>query len=398
MRAPPRSILVLSAVSFFSMMGMSIVSPVLPDYALSFGVPFALAGLLVSGFGVARLFLDLPAGMLSERFGARRFMLLGLAIIAVSSLIAGFAANYAVLLAARVLEGAGSAVYTTTALTAVTRLSPRETRGINLSLYMSMFLIGTMIGPVVGGFAAEHFGLGAPFIVYGMMASFSFVLVWKTIGREEVVDTSVPIRLRSLFGLLRHYDILTINLANVCVFVARQGILNTVVPLYARLNLGMTLSDLGIILSIGAVGNLATMLLSGSMTDRYGRKPFFLAGLGLAAFFTAMVPLASDPVQLTVAVAGLSLSLGLAGPMAAWLTDVVDSKDLGGAMGLFRTMGDLGFVIAPVALAALAGTAGSISAVPFFLAAAFIAVTALPLLRTSDPAGADRMSRAVRRA
>ncbi len=224
------------------------------------------------------------------------------------------------------------------------------------------------------------------------------MLVWKTIGREEVVDTSAPIRLRSLFGLLRHYDILTINLANVCVFVARQGILNTVVPLYARLNLGMTLSDLGIILSIGAVGNLATMLLSGSMTDRYGRKPFFLAGLGLAAFFTAMVPLASDPVQLTVAVAGLSLSLGLAGPMAAWLTDVVDSKDLGGAMGLFRTMGDLGFVIAPVALAALAGTAGSISAVPFLLAAAFIAVTALPLLRTSDPAGADRMSRAVRRA
>ncbi|HPP45688.1 MAG TPA: MFS transporter, partial [Methanomassiliicoccaceae archaeon] len=203
MRAPQRSILVLSAASFFSMMGMSIVSPVLPDYALSFGVPFALAGLLISGFGLARLFIDIPAGMLSERFGAKRFMLLGLAIIAVSSLIAGFAGNYAVLLAARVLEGAGSAIYTTTSLTAVSRLSPKEKRGINLSLYTSMFLIGTMIGPVVGGLAAEHFGLGAPFTVYGLFASFSFVLVWKTIGKEEVVDPSSAIRPRELLSILR---------------------------------------------------------------------------------------------------------------------------------------------------------------------------------------------------
>ncbi|KQM12190.1 hypothetical protein AOA80_03290 [Methanomassiliicoccales archaeon RumEn M1] len=380
--------MVLSAASFFSMMGMSIVSPVIPDYALSFGVPFALAGLLISGFGLARLFVDLPAGMLSARFGARRFMLLGLAIIAVSSLIAGFALNYTVLLAARVLEGAGSAIYMTTSLTAVTKLSPRESRGVNLSLYMSMFLVGTMIGPVVGGFAAEHFGLGAPFTVYGLFASFSFLLVWKTIGREEVVDPSSAINLRELFGLLRRYDIATINMANVCVFVARQGILNTVVPLYARLNLGLALSELGVILSIAALGNLVTMLLSGSMTDRYGRKPFFLAGLGMTAFFIALVPFATDIVQLGVLIAGLSLSLGLAGPMAAWLTDVVRPGELGGAMGLFRTMGDLGYVVGPVALAALAGTSGSVSGAPFFLAAAVIVLLALPLVRTSDPAAA----------
>ena len=112
------------------MMGMSIVSPVIPDYALSFGVPFAMAGLLISGFGLARLLVDLPAGILSSRFGARRLMLLGLAIIAVSSLIAGFAGNYHVLLAARILEGAGSAIYMTTSLTAVTRLSPAGSRGV----------------------------------------------------------------------------------------------------------------------------------------------------------------------------------------------------------------------------------------------------------------------------
>jgi hypothetical protein len=57
-------------------------------------------------------------------------------------------------------------------------------------------------------------------------------------------------------------------------------------------------------------------------------------------------------------------------------------------MGLFRTMGDLGYVVGPVALAALAGTSGSVSGAPFFLAAAVIVLLALPLVRTSDPAAA----------
>jgi len=388
MKAPPRSILVLSIASFFSMMGMSIVSPVIPDYAISFGVPFALAGLLISGFGLARLFVDLPAGMLSERFGARRFMLLGLAIIAISSLIAGFAGNYSVLLAARILEGAGSAIYMTTSLTAVTKLSPVENRGINLSLYMSMFLVGTMIGPVVGGFAAEHFGLGAPFTVYGIFASISFILVWKTIGRDEVSDPTSDIHLRKLFGLLRNYDILSINLANICVFIARQGVLNTLVPLYARMNLGMALSELGVVLSIAALGNLITILLAGMMTDRYGRKPFFLAGLGLTALFVALIPFTSNIIQLAIVIAGLSLSLGLAGPMAAWLTDVTPPGEMGGSMGLFRTMGDFGYVVGPVVLAALAGTVGSVASMPFILAAVIVVLLTLPLIRTSDPAAA----------
>jgi len=380
---------VLSAVAFFTMIGVSIVSPVIPDYALSFGVSYALAGLLVSGFGVARLFLDLPAGILSQRFGPRRFMLLGLGIIASSSMIAGFAPDYSVLLAARVLEGIGSAVFTTTSLTAVTRMSPRESRGADLSLYMSMYLIGTVIGPVIGGVAAEGFGLGAPFIIYGLFALFSILLVWKTIPQDEAAEAEGSISFGQLFGLLKRYDVLTISFATFCVFIARQGILNTIVPLFARINIGLTLADLGIVLSIGAVGNLASMLMAGTLTDRYGRKPFFLAGLGLTALFTAMLPFASDIVQLTAVVAGLSLSLGLAGPMAAWLTDVVKPGELGGAMGLFRTFGDLGFVLAPVMLASLAGS-GTLTALPFLLAAGTIIMMALPLVRTSDPIGEQR--------
>jgi MFS family permease len=251
---------------------------------------------------------------------------------------------------------------------------------------MSMFLVGTVIGPVVGGFAAENFGLGAPFTVYGLCATFSAVLVWRTISPDTVTEVSSrPISARQLIGLLRKYDVITINLATVCVFVVRQGVLNTLVPIFGRLNIGLTLSELGVVLSVGAVGNLATMLLAGTLTDRFGRKRFFLAGLGLTAVFTALLPFAADPLQLTGIIVGLSLSLGLSGPAAAWLTDVVEPGELGGAMGLFRTIGDLGFVLAPVTLAAVAGTAGTVAGLPFFLAAGAVLLLTVPLMWTRDP-------------
>lgn len=392
MRLPSRPILILSVVAFLVMLGTSIVSPVLPVYALTFGVSLALVGLLISGFGVARFIIDLPAGVMAERVGSRRFMLFGLAVIAVSSIIAGVAWDYSILLTARIFEGIGSAMYTTTSLTAVSRLSPKESRGANMSLYLGMFLLGTVAGPAIGGVTAEAFGPGAPFLFYGLCAVASVGLVW---GSKDIRGGSItaaePITLPQLGRLLRRYDVISINLATICVFITRQGVLNTVVPLYARYNLGISLTDLGLIVTAGAVGNLGTMLLAGRLTDLYGRKPFFMFSLGLSAIFTIMIPFTTDIVQLTVVLTGMGLALGLSGPIAAWLSDVVSSNELGGAMGLFRTMGDLGFVLAPVTLAALAeGEGQAVEALPFFGAAAVVILIATLLVRTSDPVGEER--------
>jgi MFS family permease len=391
---PPefRSTLVLSVVAFFVMMGVSIISPVLPSYGLSFGVSLALVGLLISAFAVARVLLDIPAGLFSARYGMKRFMLLGLATIAISSLLAGVAVNYPMLLAARIFEGIGSALYTTTSITAVSQLAPPASRGAHLSFYLSMFLIGTSFGPAVGGFVSVHYGLSAPFIVYGICAAVSFFLVLGVIrdvrpepGRAE------RITLRQLGRLLTRFDLMAINLATFAIFVNRQGILNTIVPLYAQYNLGIDEGLLGVVLTLSAVCNLIMMVVAGRLTDIYGRKPFLMGALVLLAALILILPFTHDIIGFTVVLMAMGLSLGLSGPIAAWVADVTEPKDLGAAMGLFRTVGDLGFVIAPVALASLAGSTGeSVGLAPFILAGSVILLLAIPLLRTRDPAAARK--------
>ncbi|MBI0584731.1 MAG: MFS transporter, partial [Methanomassiliicoccus sp.] len=352
------------------MMGVSIISPVLPAYGLSFGVSMALVGLLISAFAVARVLLDIPAGMFSARYGMRRFMLLGLGIIAVSSILAGMAVNYPMLLVARIFEGAGSALYTTTSITMVSQLAPRASRGAHLSLYLSMFLLGTSFGPAIGGLVASQFGLSAPFLVYGICGAVSFfmVLYWIEDVRPEPEKVE-RITLRQLGRLMLRYDLMAINLATIAIFINRQGILNTIVPLYSRFDLGITEGLLGLILTISAIANLGMMVVAGRLTDIYGRKPFLIAALVLLAVLMFVLPFTHDAVGLTIVLVAMGFAVGLSGPIAAWVADVTEPKDLGGAMGLFRTMGDLGFVVAPVVLASLVVSPGEgVGMTPFLVA------------------------------
>lgn len=162
-------------------------------------------------------------------------------------------------------------------------------------------------------------------------------------------------------------------------------------PLYAHYDLGIDEGLLGLVLTISAVCNLVMMLVAGRMTDVYGRKPFLMAALVLLGVLIFAIPLTHDVVGFTLVLMTMGFSIGLSGPIAAWIADVSEPKDLGAAMGLFRTFGDLGFVIAPVALASLAGEAGtSVGLAPFVVAGSAVLLLALPLMRTRDPAARRR--------
>jgi MFS family permease len=87
----------------------------------------------------------------------------------------------------------------------------------------------------------------------------------------------------------------------------------------------------------------------------------------------------------------LGFTLGLSGPIAAWIADVTNPKEIATAMGLFRTAGDLGFVIGPIVLAALAGSdTGMVGMVPFLLAGLLVSGSAILLLKAKDPIGEMR--------
>jgi MFS transporter, DHA1 family, multidrug resistance protein len=383
-----RCILLLSVVAFFVMMGSTIISPVLPLYALTFDVSMAMVGGLISGFGVSRLLMDIPSGIIASKVGMKRFMLIGVGIVAIGALTSGSAMSYWMLMAGRFIEGIGSAIYSTTAYTCVGLNAPREERGKYMSFYLGLLLLGTVSGPAIGGLVADLLGLRAPFYLYAASALFSFLLIWLGISgtlREAMDYDRKRFCLSDLFTLLKNYTLLSINLSAFSIFFVRIGVIATLLPIFGAFNLGLNELTIGLLLTVSALFNFFTMLIAGPLTDRLGRKPFMLISLLLTGVFVMLIPLAWDAVSLMAVMIGLGLALGLSGPIMAWITDVTEENQLGTAMGLFRTMSDAGFVVGPISLTLLAGATGQpLDSIPFVFASFIIIASGMMILRGRD--------------
>ena len=109
-------------------------------------------------------------GNLSDRFGRRPVLILSLAMLGVDYLITGLAPTIAWLFIGRTLSGIAGAAYPT-ANAYIADISPPEKRAANFGLVGAAFGVGFVLGPALGGFVGDHFGLRAPFFV---AAGFSF--------------------------------------------------------------------------------------------------------------------------------------------------------------------------------------------------------------------------------
>ena len=147
---------------------------------------------------------------------------------------------------------------------------------------------------------------------------------------------------------------------------------------------------LGVILTLSAVCNLGTMVLAGRLTDIYGRKPFLFGSIVLLGILTLFIPMVTDALGLTLLLMAIGLTIGLSGPIAAWITDVCAPGDLGAPWGFSAPWGTWASS-SPIALASIAGEAGEpVGTMPFLVATTVLVLIGLPLLAIRDPVAEKR--------
>src|SRR3954469_3274144 len=365
-----REIRTVVVATFVVMLGYGILSPVLPLYARSFGVGYGSVGLLVSAFAFTRLVFDLVAGPLVTRFGERAVVTAGAAIVGISSAAAALAPNFPLLVTFRAAGGAGSSIFFAGLMSYLLRTAPPDRLGRVMSVFYGAFNVGVILGNPVGGVVAHFFGLSGPLWFYAAACFLAAALYARTVrDPERPAEDGPRARLRDLRWSRSFVAVIVAN-GTYLWFVA--GGISTLLSVFAHDHLGLSSLQIGLSLAILSVAEFLVLFPAGSMTDRLGRKAVLLPSMLAMAAVVALTGLVSGTAGFIVALALLGVVSGFGGvPQSVMLADIVPPRLQPAAIGVYRFVGDLGFVLGPL----LAGTMAS----SFGFAAAF-AVTALPCL------------------
>jgi MFS family permease len=156
-----------------------------------------VAGLAISAFAAFRFLSALGGGRLVRIFGERSVMTGGLLLQAVTSILAGLAPNFALLVTFRSIGGIGSAAFTIASIALIIRIAPEAQRGRAMGIYQGGFILGSIAGPGLGGLLAE-ISLRLPLVVYGV-----FLLLAAVVSQTMLRTPALPRGERGRAGAAR---------------------------------------------------------------------------------------------------------------------------------------------------------------------------------------------------
>ena len=184
----------VSFALFMIMLDNTVVNVALPAIQQDLGIDVAGLEWVVTGYALSFAVLMLTGGKLADMFGRRRIFLVGLAVFTFSSLLCGLAANVELLIAARVLQGVGSAFMMPATLSIITATFPPRERGAALGIWAGVSAMALAIGPLVGGLITEHVGwnwifyINVPVGLVGLVAARLIIRESKDTSHEQRLD------------------------------------------------------------------------------------------------------------------------------------------------------------------------------------------------------------------
>ncbi|MGH7569352.1 MAG: MFS transporter [Gemmatimonadales bacterium] len=391
---------VLMAVCFVDMLGLMLVAPLMPFYALRLQAPEWLVGPLIASFAVAQLISSPVWGKFSDRYGRRPVMLIGLGASAFAYLIFGFADSLWMLFASRIVQGLGGGTTGVAQAYVADTMAPAE-RAKALGWLSAATSAGVVIGPVIGS-VARRFGTAVPGAVGAALVLVSVAFAWKWLSESHVLrgHTTTPSGRhlppgsgrsvgQALWDILRQPTLPAHRV--IWIYVVGMLALNVligVLALYLKSTYAVTEETIGYFFPIfGIVGVLMRVWLVGWFNERFGEVRTMQTGTILLGLGLALMPLPAALMPAAPAMLLFILFLVLAPVGTALLfpasTSLVSQRtekhELGLIMGAQQTFRGIMSILGPVGATIVFDKLGH--GVPFSMAAVIVAVAGLLAFR-----------------
>lgn len=419
-KAIPANLAVLMFTAFIDMVGVLMLLPLLPFYAKDLGANGFVMAWLGSSFLIAQLVSAPLWGRVSDRYGRKPALIIGLGASAVAYVVFAYADSLWLLFLSRIIQGAGGGTVGVIQAYVSDVVEPRN-RAKGLGWLSAATNVGVMIGPLIGS-AASAWGRHAPGLLAAGLCVVNIAFATRFLGESHTGAQKARARherwstLRAVWRIAPVWPVTMLtrlvlgareaaslshpspDLAKRFIWVYAIAIgafygltLSGVLPFFLMERHDITEQTIGPFFAyIGILNVVFRIGLLGKVIDTVGEARATRLGIASLALGFLTMPLTHSIATLALATALLPLGATLLFPcVTAMLSQVVGDHERGLYMGLQQTVGN----ITRVLYALLAGRLWDVghvrfgengSFIPFVISAALVAATAFLAVRAPE--------------
>ena len=349
-----RSFVLICTVGIFSFISYNMVRmPALSLFAESLGASPERIGLIVSVSTLTGVLLKLPSGALSDIYGRRLLLKIGVVAFGLPPFLYPFITDLDALTALRFLHGLATAIFAPSALATVAELY-RERRGAVLGTYTACTQSGSLLGPFLGGYLIHAAGFSAAFITSGIFGCIGMLLFYSLHldvavpqRKEQGVAVVLSEMWRGFAAVAKNRKVLITSVTDAAKMIA-NGALMAFLPLYG-VAAGLNPGEVGLLFTVQAGTSFFSKPIMGRVSDRVGRQPLIILGLCICAGTFICIPnVTLFPVLLLLS-AGFGFGEAVvSSSSSALVADSSEFKRLGAGMGMQGTIMDIGHASGPL--------------------------------------------------
>ncbi|HDR4898812.1 MFS transporter [Bacillus cereus] len=296
---------ILAIVAFFVGLDSLLVAPLLPVITETISIPDGSGGLLITIYALCYGITAPVFGMMSDRVGRKRMIIIGFIIFSISTFCTGLAKNFEILLLFRGLTGLSGAMIMPSIFALVGDKVTYESRGKAMGTIMGAMIGSTVIGVPIGAFLSEVGNWQWTFYSIGLLTLFLTLLINHILRNEkerddvhvsltETVDAPLKmtvVNISVLFALLATF-LWTIGLHGMFSYIG----------VYYENNFGISVGKIGIVIFLAGVGSVAGNILGGKLADKIGKKSVIVIASIVSSISVMLFSLSTENLVIAIIV------------------------------------------------------------------------------------------------